>query len=394
MRFTLGLFVNTQLPVKTFSALLAAYINQMEQGAPALTDFTPGSVPLAIGEATTAQAISVQAVITHVANICRLASSQGADVDSFVADFGLTRISAALATGTVTLNRNNTSAALNIIPSAVPAAGPNVANVQTNVGGVQFQIISDVTQPAWNATLGAYVMPIGTGSITVTVKCLTAGTVGNVLANTITQIVSLQGVDSVNNGSAFTNGVAQETDSALKLRFVNYLAALSKATAGAVGAAINAVQNGLTYQLLDHLTFALASWPGNFTVVVDDGSGAIPSGTLTSVSNAVQAVKALGVGFAVSAPTNVTVAVAFSWVLASGYTQATVHNALITALTNYINTLGVGVNVTLAGIDNIIATTPGVASYTASSVLINGVNGTLTIAVNQLPRASTITPTP
>src|SRR4029077_10645058 len=222
----------------------------------------------------------------------------------------------------------------------------------------------DVTQPAYNSSLNAYVMTSIQTSISATVQALVPGAAGNVLAGTITQLVSgIVGVDSVTNPSNVSNGQNAESDNALKLRFSQYISSLSKGTAIAVGAAVAGVQSGLTYQLGDELTPLGASLPGGFTVVVDDGSGAIPGSVLTAVTNAVALVKALGMAFYVVAPVNVTCNIVAVVTPATGFTLAAVEAAVTTAVTNYINHLGVGVTLNYTSLQAVIAAVPGVQTY-------------------------------
>jgi uncharacterized phage protein gp47/JayE len=62
----------------------------------------------------------------------------------------------------------------------------------------------------------------GTG--TVAIESVVAGTIGNVPANTITQMpITITGITSVTNSSAITNGYDAETDNALRERYYDIL---------------------------------------------------------------------------------------------------------------------------------------------------------------------------
>ena len=56
-----------------------------------LTNLSPGSVTLALLEASSSIALWLQALVVQVWQGTRLATSTGTDVDSFLADFTLTR---------------------------------------------------------------------------------------------------------------------------------------------------------------------------------------------------------------------------------------------------------------------------------------------------------------
>lgn len=373
----------TNLPVKTFNQEVTEMSNALVAGTSGITNLRPGSVALALLQSVAAGFIGIEQLVIHVANITRLATSTGGDVDTYVADYGLTRNPALAATTTVNLIRNLSGTAITI-----PVGGV----VQTLVGGIQFQLIADVTQPAYNATLNAYVMTSIQTSIAATVQALVPGSAGNVLAGTITQLVSgIVGIDSVTNPSNVTNGQPQESDNALKLRFSQFISSLSKGTASAIGAAISGVQAGLTYQLGDELTPTLTALAGWFTAWVDDGSGSIPGGTLASITNAVAAVKAIGIGFSVLAPTNVTCNVVAIVTPQTGFTLGQAETAATNAITAYINTRGVGVVVNYVALEAAIAACPSVLTY--SGVTINGGTSNIAIAINQLGRAGSVTVT-
>jgi uncharacterized phage protein gp47/JayE len=97
------------------------------------------------------------------------------------------------------------------------------------------------------------------------VEDLTAGAAGNVQPGTISLIASaIPGIDTVTNALAFTNGENAETDAAFRARFQLYIAGLSKATSAAVDSAVAAVQDGITYVVLENQSTTGAYQPGNF----------------------------------------------------------------------------------------------------------------------------------
>jgi hypothetical protein len=377
------------LPTRTWNQILTDIVTALtnpSSGTTKVSNLRTGSIALAVSQALTSVCVGVYQAIVHLYNVTRLATSTGPDVVSFINDFGLSQLPAVAGSTGETLTRNVAGPQILIPPGGI---------LQTLIGGIQFAIIADAGQPAWNASLGAYVMGASVGSITVTVQAILPpgsplGAFTNVAANTITQIVSgIVGIDSVTNPAAVTNGQDAESDNAMRTRFVNFISSLSKATSAAIAAAIAGVQAGLTWQLGDALLFGGGTWPGGFTVVVDDGSGAIPSPTLAAVTAAVALVKALGIGFAVFAPTNVVCGVTVTVVAAGGYTHSQAVTAATTAITNFINGRGVGVPVSYTGLAGVISALPQVASQTL--LLVNGGTIDIPIAWNQLARAGTIT---
>ncbi|MEF9481383.1 hypothetical protein [Ralstonia sp. 1B3] len=73
--------------------------------AKVLVDLTVGSVLRAVVEANAAVTVWLQGLILQVLAITRAATSSGSDLDTWMADFGLTRLAAVPATGSVTFSR-------------------------------------------------------------------------------------------------------------------------------------------------------------------------------------------------------------------------------------------------------------------------------------------------
>ncbi|MFX8028091.1 baseplate J/gp47 family protein, partial [Acinetobacter baumannii] len=106
-----------------------------------LVDLTVGSVLRAIVEANAAVVVWLEGLLLQVLAITRAATSSGADLDSWVADFGVTRLPAVAATGIVTFSRFTTTQQVLV---------PVGATVQTADGTQQFTVTIDTTNPAYN----------------------------------------------------------------------------------------------------------------------------------------------------------------------------------------------------------------------------------------------------
>jgi len=368
------------LNTQTFNQVITSLVNAIAANTPKATNFTPGSLVYAITQAMGGNTMMLQYLVSYVYNVTRLTSSTGADVDSFLADFGLARLGSTPATVQESITRNSTSGTLNIAPGGV---------IQT-LSNTQFTCVADTSNPYWNAGAGVYTFPSTVATIQVTMSANVPGTAGNVQVGTLTQIVSgFSGVSSVTNAAAASGGTDQETDSAAKARFLLYIASLGKGSLGAIEYAVSSVQTGLTYQILDRENPDFSSAPASFSAIVDDGSGAISSGLLNEISTAVNLYRAAGIQYQVVAPTNVPIAVVTTVVPSSGYSHATVAASVTANLTAYINGLGTGVSVNYADLENVIQKTTGVYSY--SGTTLNGSAASVTIALNQLPRTGTIT---
>jgi uncharacterized phage protein gp47/JayE len=350
------------LQTQTFDQLVQTEATAIQASSGGtLIDFSVGSILLAFAQAVAMVTLWLQGLILQLLTTTRAATASGSDLDSWMADFGVTRLPAAAATGRVIFSRFTATQA---------AAIPLGVVVQSADAKQQFFVIGDVSEAAYNAGDEAYLIPAGVASITATVQAVTPGLAGNVAGGAITALgQSISGVDSVTNAAAFVSGAAAETDAALRLRFVNHLASLAKATKSAVGNAIASLQEGLSFTLTEDYTYSGAYQPGYFYVVVDDGSGSPPAPLLALVSAAIDAVRACGIPFAVFPPIPVSAAVAVTVTSASGYTHAGVAAAVNDAIRYYIEALPVGASLSWSRLYQIIyAASPGVATVTALTV--------------------------
>lgn len=363
--------------------LVRNQVSAIQGYAKVLVDLTVGSVLRAVVEANAAVVIWLQGLIMQVLAITRAATSSGADLDSWVADFGVTRLSAVAATGTVTFSRFTTTQQVVV---------PTTAVAQTADGTQQFNVVIDTTNAAYNAALGGYVIAAGVASVSVPVKAVTAGAAGNAVAGSVSTIVgAISGIDTVTNAAAFTNGVDAESDTALRMRFIAYVASLSsKATKAGIGYAITSLQQGLVYSLTENQTYGGATQNGYFFVVVDDGTGNPPSTLLSSVANAIDAARPFTSSFGVFAPVVVNASVAMTATIASGYDPVATKALVVTALKSYINALQLGWTLPYSRLTQVAYdASPGVINITG--VTLNGGAADLAATNLQVIKWSSVT---
>ena len=364
--------IHMSIQTQDWVTLVRNQVAAIQGYAKVLVDLTVGSVLRAVVEANAAVTVWLQGLILQVMAITRASTSSGAHLDSWMADFGLSRLAAVPATGNVTFSRVTTTQQVLV---------PLTAVVQTGDGTQQFNVVIDTKNPAYNATLGGYVIAAGAAGVTVPVRALVAGVAGNAVAGAVSTIVgAISGVDTVINAAAFVNGADAESDGALRTRFIAYVASLSKATKTAIGAAIASVKQGLTYAILENQTYAGLQQNGTFIVIVDDGTGSPPSTLLSSVSNAVDAVRPLTSTFYVYGPVVINATVAMTIATAPGYTHQTITAQVQTALLNYINTLPLGTTLTYSRLVQV--------AYDASPAVINVTGTLLNGGTSDLPASS------
>ncbi len=374
------------ISTKDFTTLVREGVTAIQGYAGALVDLTIGSILRAFVEANAAVVIWLQGLILQVLAITRAATSSGADLDSWVGDFGVTRLAATYATGHVTFAR---------FTPTQQAVVPLGATVQTGDGSQQYSVVADATNAAYNGALGGYVLPPGTASISVPVVAATGGAAGNAVAGAVSVISgAIPGVDTVTNTAAFANGEDAETDAALRTRFIAYIRSLSKATKAAVSYAITSLQSGVTCSLVENQSYGGATQLGYFYAVVDDGSGT-PSGTfLVNAGNAVEAVRPLCISFGVFPPVVVNAAVAMTCTIAANYDGPATRALVVAALTTYINTLvrNPATQIMTLPYSRLAQVaydaSPGVTNVTG--VTLNGGTADLTAPAQQTIKASTI----
>lgn len=353
------------LSLRSFQQTIQASAAAAQAAASQLLDLTVGSPLRAILEADASVALWMQWLILRVLQATRLSTSSGPDVDTFVQDFSLARLPAVAAVGQVTFSRYVTNGT---------ALVPVGATVTTTDLTESFSVIADQQNGAYASAQNGYPLSAGQASVTATVQAITLGSGGNVGAGAISLISSsIQGVDTATNAAAFASGVDAETDQALKVRFQNYIASLSRATMAAVAYAVSQVQGGLTWFIAEN-----SPSTGTFTVTVDDGSGAPPQALLDAIYAAVDKVRPVGSTFTVQPPVVTVVTVDATITAAAGFQKPQMLGPIVAAVTDYIDALPIGTTVSYSRIISVIyAAVTGLSNVTA--VTLNG--GTTDIAI-------------
>ena len=353
------------LPSKTFQQFVSDMIASWASSTGVAPQLMDGDPLLAFFQAVGSQDIFIESVILALIALTRAQTSTGGDLDTWMAQFNFTRLPADFAEGPLTVG------VLSAHASATPL--PVGTIIQTPGGAISYQVIADTTQAAYSASAGAYILAAGATSMTVSAQASVAGAGSNVQANQLTTFKNpVAGIDTVTNAAAITNGINAETDTAFRARFLLYLSSLARATLSAIESAIESVQQGLDYLVLDNTNVNGVFTPGQFTVVLDNGTGSPPSSLLDAVSAAVGAVAGFTIQYNVIAPVLDTVTIVLNVEVAAGATSGTVTAAVQAALVAYINALPLGAELFLSDLVSAAQGVSGVASVQLSSVTING----------------------
>jgi uncharacterized phage protein gp47/JayE len=369
------------ISTKDFPTIVRDSVTAIQGAARGLVDLTIGSILRSVVEANATIILWLQGLILQLLATTRAATSNLTDLDTYMLDFGVTRLAAVTASGLVTFSRFTPTA------QAVVPVGATVVSAD---GTQSYTVILDTTNAAYSASLGGYVLAAGVSSISVTVSAVTPGIAANAVIGQVSLLnQTVPGVDTVTNAAAFTNGVDAESDAALRARFISYIASLSKATKTAVGNAITSLKQGITYSLTENLTYGGAAQNGYFFVVLDDGTGS-PSGTLlSSAANAIDAVRPLTSTFGVFAPVVVTANIAMTTTTAAGYDHTATAALAATALRNYINALTLGQTLTFSRLTQVAYdASPGITNVTG--VTLNGASSDLAATALQVVKAGTV----
>jgi phage-related baseplate assembly protein len=370
-----------QLQLQNFATLVGNAAASVQGAARQLLDLTVGSTLRAVLEANAAMALWMQWLILQVLAATRAATSTGADLDSWTADFSLARLPASPAAGQATFSRfTPTQSAL--IPAGV--------TVRSADGTQSFTVSADPTNPAWTPLLAGYTLGAGVASITLPITALAAGSAGNVQPGTINLLATaIPGVDSVTNVAALIGGLDSESDAALRSRFAGYLASRARATPLAIGQAILSVRQGLSYTLQENLAPDGTPRIGSFIVTVDDGSGAPSAVLLAGVAAAVEAMRPIGSLYTVQAPSIVTANVSMAITTVPSAVHATIVANVVQSLTTAINALPIAAPLPFTRLAQLAyAADPNVINVTA--ILLNGTVADLTPAAAGLIKAGLI----
>jgi uncharacterized phage protein gp47/JayE len=348
------------LPLLGFTDYVRMQAAAVQGAVTAALDLTIGSALRAILEANAAVALWLQWLAAQVLATTRAATSQGADLDSWMADFGVVRLPASQAAGQVMLSRYAPTLAAVVLPGA---------QVRASATGQVYTVQADPTNAAWAGA--GYQIAAGIASVSVPVVAVTAGSIGNASIGTVDQVASaLPGVDQVTNAIPIAGGLDAESDASLRLRFGNFLDSRTRATTTAVSYAIASLRQGLRWVIADGQDALGNAAPARFTVTLDDGTGQPSPDLLTAASAAIDAVRPVGTSFTVRGPVVLPVTVQVSLTLSLSGQSAGVAALVASAIQTYATSLGIGAALPVS---RVVALAFGASSAVqAAAVLLNG----------------------
>ncbi len=351
------------LPVRSFSDFVRDMSAAINASAGIVIDISVGSIMRAIIESNAAVAMWVQWLIALTLQTTRAATSAGSDLDSWMADFSLTRLSALPSVGLATFTRYS---------GLSEALIPDGTAIKTSDGAIVFVVTANLSHPAWQQTLNSYSMAVGLLNLDLPIVASVPGTTGNVQANTITLLATATpGIDAVTNSVATSGGCDPETDDSLRQRFGSFLAARSRGTVEAIEYAVSQVRQGLKFLILDNLDAVGNFRPGNALVIVDDGSGGLSFDLLSSLSSAIMSVRSVGVSISIQPSLKVQIQVDLAVSIPSDVSLNPLQESITWSIAHYLAALSIGAVVSITRISQVVYEVDS-RIINISSVKLNG----------------------
>lgn len=277
-------------------------------------------------------------------------------LDKIVEEQGLYRKLATKAFGTVTVT-GSVGASIN--------SGNKVASDTVNYIFTEDKVIDE------------------TGQVSVNIECEVAGSIGNVPINAIKYFPqTLDGLTSVTNTSALTNGYDKETNDELRDRY--YQKVRTPSTSGNKYHYLNWAKEVTGVGDAD----VIPLWSGNGTVkvvIINSNKRAADNTLINSVSNYIEDNRPIGANVTVVSASEKAINITVTLVIdTKEYTLNQVKIAIENNLIKYFKDIAFACNyVSYASISNVIFNTDGVVDY--SNLLINGSNTNIIIQDEEIP---------
>lgn len=280
-------------------------------------------------------------------------------------------------------------ATTNVQFSRVETTGEKIIPTGTVIGtvaGILFVTTEDAT-----------ILNGNTDSDVINAIAQESGSDSNVPGGTITQIISsVDGVNTVTNTTSSSGGLDKETNTDYFRRFSIWIQGLAKSNK--YGVLITAITTpGIVSGVVENHAPPEDDLY-NFTVYVDDGSGATPEALLDEVylrvagndTSEYPGAAAAGINFKVESAGLVTVNVELTVDLDPVLGDETAMTETIgNTLLNYINNLWVGSDVLISKISSAVYNLPTV--YNVYGIELNSGTSDISIAFNQVAKLGTVT---
>jgi uncharacterized phage protein gp47/JayE len=346
---------------KSYREIFEAMRNHIIAHQTQVTDFNEGSVVLSVVEAPAREIATLYN--KTISNIQLYAK------DMAFAQFDFEKKDGLAASGSVIFSRKTVSSMEARIPQG---------SLISTADGLQFE------------TTAEGVILTGTiNSGNVPVSCMKVGQTGNVNPQKVNTIVNvIYGVDSVINNAAMSGGVDIETDEEYSTRFTEFIIGLGKSSVSGVRATALSINGVRSVSVVEHFP---AESGYNFTLYAENGSGALPTAIKRMIKEVivgtddVGGVRACGINARVLSPQIVTVSPNILFRVDGTIPAGLIEADLKTKITNYINSLKIGIPYEMKYVYNMVIRQAGVREITSITPVIT------TPTLRQIIRVGTVT---
>lgn len=351
--------------IKPFAEILRDMTAWVISHSPSITDFSPGSIIRSYCEAV---AMGIEEFYVSVyLGFSRTLN----EIPTTVFDFP---------------RKSGTQAGVGVVFSRL-VAGSSVITIPSGTIVATLSGLRFITDSATTIDIG------NTASASVGATAEEVGNDYNVGSASVIVLTSqITGVDSVNNPLAATGGVNSESDMAYKNRFQAYIEGLGRSNVAGLRAGALGVE-GITSVSVVELFPPVAGV--NVDLYIDDGtSTGVSSAQVAEVQDVIDGdgtsenpgYRSAGINVVVKKPTVVSQNVTATVYVVAGADTAQIRLDIINAITNYMNTLGVGVNIIY---NELIAAFLGAYGVTDVSLSVPSAN--VSITATQVGRVGAIT---
>ena len=337
------------LPVRSFQDIVQDMAAAIESTTAATLDLSVGSILRALIEANAAVVQWAQWLALLTLQTVRAATCSGSDLDSWMADFSLTRLPATPSSGFVTFSR---------YAPVTQAVIPVGASVRTSDGLNEFKVSQDETNSSWNAERIGYILSSGVSSIVLPVVATNPGSGSNLTSGQLVRLSSaIPGVDTVTNTEATIGGKDSEEDDAFRSRFSLYFNSRNRATADAIAYAISQVDPNLPHLILENTDSDLSPRIGSILIVVNAVNGNLTEWLQQALFQAIDPVRPIGTFFAIRQATNVSVVPGMQLSLRVGAARDDIEAKIRNALEIYIQSLPIGATLSVTRLVQLVYNT-------------------------------------
>ena len=356
-------------PQKTLAQYNTDFVNAYVAGLAPSYGVVASAIPTgdpirAIGGSVAPQAVYLQGLVYDLIEYARASTATGSDLDSWLADFGYTRPQGSAATAVVTFSTATglpAAAAIPILAGTTVLTGPITVGPSTTPTNYAF------TVSAVQAAGVLFQISAGQASVTLNCTAVAIGSIYNFIPSTTALNFQIP-VSGAGNPVlvSVSGGVDSASDAQARADFVNFIQSLSSATKAAIITAIQDASASLIYGTNFVLTDAnlnAGTTPGGpiplcptgmIYVIIANPSNLAGGYDSTSANaqaalNAVLSAEAFGINAAVYDcayyvifSIYIAMSVSSGACVAAGISTSQVQALATTAITNYINNLGIG----------------------------------------------------